>query len=388
MIESSKSSSAQVKLRYGMVGGGAGAFIGDVHRKTAAFDGKCALTAGAFSRDFEVTKQTGMELGLEEERLYPNFTTMAVEEANRADGIDFAVIAAPNYAHYDAAKAFLGNGIHVVCEKPLTFTVEQAEDLKRLAEEKGLLFCVMYSYSGYPMLHQARAMVRADEIGEVLMVMGEYPQDWLIDIIEGEQRQAAWRTDPAMAGVSNCTGDIGSHIENTAAFVTGLKIKRLLAKLDVVGADRTLDTNSAVLLEYENGATGMYWSSQVAVGNDNALKVRIYGTKGSIEWEQEFPNVMRFTKAGQPTQTLNRGHGYLRPDAASRLPSGHSEGYFEAFSNIYSRFADALLKLKSGQVLMDGDLDFPNVDDGIEGVKFIHACVESSKQDSQWVNLS
>jgi len=387
MIESSKSSSARIKLRYGMVGGGAGAFIGDVHRKTAAFDGKCALTAGAFSRDFEVTKQTGKELGLAEERFYPDFKAMAEEEAKRADGIDFAVIAAPNYAHYDAAKAFLENGIHVVCEKPLTFTVEQAQDLKRLAEEEGLLLCVMYSYSGYPMLHQARAMVRAGEIGEVLMVMGEYPQDWLIEVIEGESRQAAWRTDPAMAGVSNCTGDIGSHIENTAAFVTGLKIKRLLARLDIVGAGRTLDTNSAVLLEYANGATGMYWSSQVAVGNDNALKIRVYGTKGSLEWEQEFPNVLRFTKAGEPAQTLNRGHGYLYPDAASRLPSGHSEGYHEAFANIYSKYADALLKLNAGQALDAADLDFPGVDEGIEGVKFIHACVESSKRDSAWVTL-
>ena len=387
MIESSRASSARVKLRYGMVGGGAGAFIGDVHRKTAAFDGKCVLATGAFSRDFDVTKQMGMELGLDEERLYPDYQSMARSEANRADGIAFAVIAAPNYIHYAAAKAFLENNIHVVCEKPLTFTAEQAEDLKRLSEEKGLLFCVMYSYSGYPMLHQARAMVRAGEIGDALMVMGEYPQDWLIEVIEGEQRQAAWRTDPAMAGVSNCTGDIGSHIENTAAFVTGLKIKRLLARLDVVGAGRTLDTNSAVLLEYENDATGMYWSSQVAVGNDNALQVRVYGTKGSIEWEQEFPNVLRFTRAGEPTQTLNRGHGYLYPDAASRLPSGHSEGYFEAFSNIYSKYADALLKLQAGETLTAEDLDFPNVDDGIEGVKFIHACVESSKNDSQWVTL-
>jgi predicted dehydrogenase len=387
MIESSKQSAAQGKLRYGMVGGGAGAFIGDVHRKTAAFDGKCILTAGAFSRDSGVTKRTGAQLGLDGERLYPDFETMARAEAARADGIDFAVIAAPNYAHYGAAKAFLGSGIHVVCEKPLTFTVEQAEGLKRIAEEKGLLFCVMYSYSGYPMLRQARAMVRAGEVGEVLMVMGEYPQDWLIEAIEGESRQAAWRTDPNMAGVSNCTGDIGSHIEHTAAFVTGLGSKRLLAKLDAVGAGRTLDTNSAVLLEYENGATGMYWSSQVAVGNDNALKLRVYGTKGSLEWEQEFPNVLRFTKAGQPAQTLCRGHGYLHPDAASRLPSGHSEGYHEAFSNIYSRFADALLKRKAGQALTGEDLDFPNVDDGIAGVKFIHACVESSKQDSKWVTL-
>jgi len=387
MIESSKATAAKGKLLYGMVGGGEGAFIGDVHRKTAAFDGKCALTAGAFSRDFSATQRTGAALGLDEDRLYPDFETMAREESARENGIDFAVIAAPNYAHYDAAKAFLANGIHVVCEKPLTFTAQQAEDLKQLAAERRLLLCVMYSYSGYPMLHQARAMVRAGEIGDVLMVMGEYPQDWLIEVIEGESRQAAWRTDPAMAGVSNCTGDIGSHIENTAAFVTGLKIKRLLAKLDIVGADRTLDTNSCVLLEFENGASGMYWSSQVAVGNDNALQLRVYGTKGSVEWEQEFPNVMRFTRAGEPTQTLNRGHGYLSPEAASRLPSGHSEGYFEAFSNIYSRFADALLKLKSGAALDDADLDFPNVDDGIEGVKFIHACVESSKNDSQWVTL-
>jgi len=387
MIESSKSSSAQAKLRYGMVGGGEGAFIGDVHRKTAAFDGKCVLAAGAFSRDFEVTRRTGAGLGLEADRLYPDFEAMALEESRRADGIDFAVIAAPNFAHYDAAKAFLDNGIHVVCEKPLTFTVDQAKDLKQLAAQRRLLFCVMYSYSGYPMLHQARRMVREGGIGQVLMVMGEYPQDWLIEVIEGEQRQAAWRTNPAMAGASNCTGDIGSHIEHTAAFVTGLKIKRLLARLDIVGADRVLDTNSAVLLEYENGATGMYWSSQVAVGNDNALKVRVYGTKGSLEWEQEFPNVLRFTKAGEPTRTLNRGHGYLYPEAASRLPSGHSEGYHEAFANIYSRFADALLKLKAGENLDAADLDFPGVDEGIEGVKFIHACVESSKKDSAWVVL-
>jgi len=246
---------------------------------------------------------------------------------------------------------------------------------------------VMYSYSGYPMLHQARRMVREGEIGQVLMVMGEYPQDWLIEVIEGEQRQAAWRTNPAMAGASNCTGDIGSHIEHTAAFVTGLKVKRLLARLAIVGAGRVLDTNSAVLLEYENGATGMYWSSQVAVGNDNALQVRVYGTKGSLEWEQEYPNVLRFTKAGEPAQTLNRGHGYLYPDAASRLPSGHSEGYHEAFANIYSRFADALLKHKAGLALDAADLDFPGVDEGIDGVKFIHACVESSKKDSAWVAL-
>ncbi|MCL2298801.1 MAG: Gfo/Idh/MocA family oxidoreductase, partial [Firmicutes bacterium] len=360
---------------------------GDVHRKTAAFDGKCVLAAGAFSRDFEVTRRTGAGLGLEGERLYPDFEAMARAEGARADGIDFAVIAAPNYAHYGAARAFLENGVHVVCEKPLTFTAAQAQELKRLAEEKGLLFCVMYSYSGYPMLHQARAMVRAGEIGEVLMVMGEYPQDWLIEVIEGESRQAAWRTSPGYAGCSNCTGDIGSHIEHTAAFVTGLKIKRLLARLDIVGADRVLDTNSAVLLEYENGATGMYWSSQVAVGNDNALKLRVYGTKGSLEWEQEFPNVLRFTRAGEPTQTLNRGRGYLCPDAASRLPSGHSEGYHEAFANIYSRFADALLKQKSGRALDAADLDFPGVDEGIAGVKFIRACVESSKNDSAWVAL-
>jgi len=387
MIESSKLSAARGILRCGMVGGGEGAFIGDVHRKTAAFDGKCVLAAGAFSRDFDVTKRTGAGLGLDEDRLYPDFAAMAAQESQRADGIDFAVIAAPNYIHYAAAKTFLDHGIHVVCEKPLTFTPEQAQALQNLASEKGLLFCVMYSYSGYPMLRQARAMVRDGAIGEVLMVMGEYPQDWLISLMERESRQAAWRTDPDMAGCSNCTGDIGSHIEHTAAFVTGLRSKRLLARLDAIGEGRTLDTNSCVMLEYENGATGMYWSSQVAIGNDNALKLRVYGTKGSLEWEQECPNVLRYTKAGEPAQTLNRGHGYLHPDAASRLPSGHSEGYHEAFANIYSRFADALLKWKAGQPLTDADLDFPNAGDGLEGVKFINACVESSKLDSQWVVL-
>ena len=388
MIEGSKVDSDKRTLRYGMVGGGEGSFIGDVHRKVAAFDGKCRIVSGCFSNDFENTLRTGSNLNIEPKRLYKDFKTMAAAEGRKKDRIDFVVIVTPNYAHYDAAKAFLKAGINVVCEKPLVFKVKQAEELTRLAKEKDLLFCVAYCYSGYPLVKQARALVRDGSIGEILHVMGEFPQDWLITPMEKEgQKQAAWRTDPKLAGVSNCFGDLGSHIEHTVAYITGLKIKSLIARLDIIGEGRSLDTNGSVILNFSNGASGVYWASQVAVGNDNALKVRIYGTLGSIEWSQEDPNVMRVTHIGQPVQILSRGHGYLDASAESRIPPGHTEGYFESFANIYLKFASALLKKKDGKELTADDLDFPSLEAGTDGVKFINACVKSSKAGAIWVDL-
>ena len=373
-------------IEYGMIGGGEGAFIGDAHRKAAALDGKCRLVAGCFSRDYENTLRTGEMLGLSGDRLYKSYEEMAVQESGRENGIDFVTIVTPNNTHFPIAKAFLENGISVVCDKPLVLTVEQGEELVALSKQKDLLFCVTYTYSGYPMVKQAREMIKKGLIGDILFVMAEYPQDWLMSTIEKEgSKQAAWRTDPKQSGVSNCMGDLGSHIENTVAYITGLKIKALSAKLDIIGEGRTLDNNGSVMLTYEGGASGMYWASQVACGNENGLKVRVYGTKGSAEWEQEDGNYLKVCYPGQPVQIMSRGQGYLEPAAAGRLPPGHPEGYYEAFATIYSHFANAVQKKKTGEALSAYDLDFPSVEDGLDGVKFINNCVRSSMADGAWI---
>lgn len=373
-------------IEYGMVGGGEGAFIGDAHRKAAALDGKCRLAAGCFSRDYENTLRTGEILGLAGDRLYKSYEEMAVEESGKENGIDFVTIVTPNNTHFPIAKTFLENGISVVCDKPLVLTVEQGEELSALSKKKNLLFCVTYTYSGYPMVKQAREMIKKGLLGDILFVMAEYPQDWLMTTIEKEgSKQAAWRTDPKQSGVSNCMGDLGSHIEHTVAYITGLKIKSLSAKLDIIGEGRTLDNNGSVMLAYEGGASGMYWASQVACGNENGLKVRIYGTKGSVEWEQEDGNYLKVCYPGQPVRIMSRGQGYLEPAAAGRLPPGHPEGYYEAFATVYSHFVSAVQKKKAGETLTPDDLDFPSVDAGVDGVKFINNCVRSSGEDGAWI---
>ncbi|HOV69032.1 MAG TPA: Gfo/Idh/MocA family oxidoreductase, partial [Clostridia bacterium] len=268
-----------------------------------------------------------------------------------------------------------------------TITVEEAEQLRNLAAKNDLLFCVTYTYSGYPLVKQAKKLIADGKLGDIIMVMGEYPQDWLITPAEESVKQAAWRTDPKYSGVSNCIGDIGSHIENTVSYITGLKIKSLCAKLDIIGKGRKLDTNGSILVKYDNGASGVYWASQVAIGNDNALKVRIFGTKGSIEWAQEDPNVMKVTYLGQPTQIFARGHGYLDKVGSGRIPSGHTEGYYEAFANIYNNFANALLSKKAGKPLSPEEADYPDITAGVEGVRFITKCVESSQKGAVWVDL-
>lgn len=379
------------KLRYGMVGGGEGAFIGDVHRKAIALDGMAELVAGCFSRDFEKTRKTGKGLGLEDDRLYGSYFEMAQKESERKDGINFAVIVTPNNSHYEISKAFLECGIDVVCDKPLTTKTEEAKGLSLLAVKKHLLFCVTYAYTGYPIIKHARELILKGELGEIRFINAEYAQDWLSTPLEKHgNRQALWRTDPAYSGKSNCVGDIGSHIENMVSYVSGLKIKRISARLDVFGKERTLDDNATIMVDFNNDAKGVFWCSQIAIGHGNDLRIRIYGTRGSIEWHQEEPNRLLLSHVGKPTEIINRGRDEMYPPAqsCSRIPAGHPEGYFEAFANIYSAFISALREKKSGTDIDESQLDFPSVHDGIRGVEFIEKCVESSMKDAAWIEFS
>jgi len=390
MIEGQASAGKTPKLRYGMIGGGQGAFIGDVHRKAIAMDGLAELVCGAFSQSYDNTLATGESLGLAKDRLYRSFEDMIRAEAKRPDKPDFMVIVTTNNAHYPAAKAALENGFPVVCEKPLATTSGQAAELACLAHEAGRLFCVAYGYSGYPMVKHLRDLIAAGEIGDIRFVNGEYPQEWLMTKLEDTgQKQAAWRTDPKLAGISNCVGDIGSHIEFMTAYLTGLEIDSLCARLDRFGPGRPLDDNATILVNYKSGARGVYWSSQVAAGHDNALRLRIYGTKGAVEWFQETPNTARLSLLGRPTATLSRGRDPMSPRAQSlsRIPSGHPEGYFESFANIYSTYIAALAKALRGETLTPADLDFPTVDDGLRGVRYIEACVESSAKGAVWLKM-
>lgn len=378
-------------LTYGMVGGSLSAFIGAVHRIGAGFDGIASLAAGCFSTNAARNRECGEFYRLDADRVYATYEEMARSEAARPDGIDYVVIAAPNNVHYQVARAFLENGIDVFCEKPLCFEVCEAEELKRIAEEKGLLFCVNYSYTGNVMVKEARELIRQGYIGDVINVNAEFLQEYLVDDIgKGDQTMntlSSWRKNPEVAGISNCVGDIGSHVENTVAYMTGLKLKKVAAKLDTFG--QPLDLNANMLVEFDNGAHGVFCSSQVCVGHMNGLVVRIFGTEGAIEWVQEEPNVLMVTKKGQPMQKYHRGMAYISETAASlsRLPTGHPEGVYEAFANMYTVWNRAILKKVNGEPLTAEDLDFPNLDDGIQGVKFIHAAVESSRKDSVWVEL-
>ena len=374
-----------------MVGGGLHAFIGGVHRTAICFDGRASLVAGCFSPNMDTNKECGEFYHLDNDRIYADYKEMAEKEGRREDGIDFVSIVTPNFLHYEVAKAFLENGINVLCEKPLTFEVEEAEELKAIAEKNNLYFAVNYSYSGNNMVKEARELVRQGVIGEIINVNAEYLQEYLVDDVgKGDQKMvklSSWRKDPEVAGISNCVGDIGSHIEHTVSYITGLKLKKVAAVLDYFG--QPLDLNANILVEFENGAHGVYSSSQVCVGHMNGLVVRIFGTEGAIEWVQENPNILSVTLKGQPTQIYNRGMGYVSPRSVemNRLPSGHPEGLYEAFANIYKCYISAVLKKVNGEAPDEGDLDFPTVDDGIAGVKFVHACVESSKNNAGWVEI-
>jgi len=390
MIEGQETLTKVARLKYGMVGGGKGAFIGDVHRKAIAMDGKAELVAGCFSQSYQNTLETGESWGIGKDRLYKNFEDMIEAEAKRSKKLDFIIIVTPNHLHFPIAKLALEKGFHVVCDKPLTTSSRDAEELGKLARKKNLFFCVTYAYSGFPIIKHMREMIAKGELGTIRFVAGEYPQEWLATPLEKTgQKQAGWRTDPQRAGISNCVGDIGSHIEHMVSYLTGLEIESLCARLDTFGEGRVLDDNASIMLNYKGGAKGLYWSSQIAVGHDNGFRVRIYGTKASLEWVEEDPNYCKVAFIDRPVGRLSRGRDkmYPRAQALSRVPSGHPEGYFECFANIYSTFLTALGKKKAGEPLAKDDLDFPTVEEGIRGVKFIEKCVESSKKGAVWVKL-
>jgi predicted dehydrogenase len=371
-------------LTYGMVGGGEGAFIGEAHRKSINLDGKAQLVSGCFSRSWENTLATGKRLGLDTSRLYKSYEEMAKAESGK---LDFVVVVTPNSSHFAVCKAFLEAGIHVVCDKPLVCEIAEAEELIRITKEKGLLFAVTYTYSGHVTFKHVRELIAEGEIGDIRMVMGEYPQGWLNSGDGG--KQGSWRTDPAQSGISNALGDIGTHVENSVAMMTGLRIKRVLAKMDKLVPGRLLDDNSVVLVEYEGGASGTYWVSQIAIGCDNDLKVRIFGTKGSIEWSNFNSEDVIVIGEDGVRKLYRRGYGAIAPAAAKygRLPPAHNEGYIEAMANIYSNFIDCVIKLNAGS-LKSEDIDYPGLQEGLDGVKFVHRCVESSENGNVWVKFN
>jgi len=376
-------------LRYGMVGGGLDSFIGSVHRKAINLEGKAQLVAGCFSRSQDKNIAAGAELHLDKERLYSDFETMIEAEVKRLDGIDFVVIVTPNHAHYDACKAFLEAGVDVVCDKPLCVSVEQAYELRDLAKAKDLQFMVTYTYWGNVTARQIRELIADGVIGKIRTVMGEYPQGWLAAEDITNNKQGQWRTNPKLSGATNCLGDIGTHIEHMVSKMTGLRIKRLLAKMDVVVANRTLDDNATVLVEYDNGASGVYWSSQIAIGHDNGFRIRIYGEKGSLHWFQEESEKFQLMKLDGTMQEIHRGHQSMKPAAAKyvRIPSGHAEGIFEAMGNLYLNYIDCLLAKENG-TFTETMIDYPTVADGVAGVEYIAACIKSSNNGNIWVDMN
>jgi len=390
-IEGSDQAQSSRRLRLGMVGGGQGAFIGAVHRIAARIDDRYELVAGALSSDAARAKASAAELGIAADRAYGDYREMAEKEAARDDGIDAVAIVTPNHVHHAAAKAFLEAGIHVICDKPLTTTLEDAVDLAAAVEKSGLVFGLTHNYTGYPMVRQARAMVASGELGTIRVVQAEYPQDWLTEKAEDTGlKQAEWRTDPARSGAGGCIGDIGTHAFNLAEFVTGLELDSLCADLTTFVPGRRLDDNVHVMLRFKGGAKGMLWSSQVAPGNENALRLRVYGDKGGLSWSQEDPNYLHFTLFGEPTRLITRG-GTGSGDVAgrvTRIPPGHPEGYLEGFANIYSDVAEAITARIENRDADPAALDYPGVGEGVRGVAFITAAVTSSAQGGAWVEMA
>lgn len=377
------------RIRLGMVGGGEGAFIGAVHRMAARLDGEYELLAGALSSTPEKAQRSGLALGLDPARVYADFEAMARAEARRRDGIEAVAIVTPNHMHAPAALAFLKRGIHVICDKPLATSLKQARSLKAAAERAGVVFAVTYNYSGYAMVRHARAMVAAGEIGRVRVVQVEYPQEWLTEPIEQTgQKQAEWRTDPARSGAGGSIGDIGTHAFHLAGFVSGLAVTEISAELTSFVAGRRLDDNVQVMLRYENGARGSLWASQVAPGNENGLRLRIFGDKGGLEWAQEQPDQLKWSSFGQPQRIVTRGSGGANAAAArvTRIPAGHPEGYLEAFATIYREAGAAIRARQAGQPV-PGDCMVPTLEDGLQGMAFIEAAVASSKANARWTKL-
>lgn len=386
------------KLRMGMVGGGKDAFIGAVHRIAAFMDGKVELVCGAFSIDPKISKESGKELFVAEDRIYESYQEMIEAESKLPEGerMDFLTIVTPNFVHFDPAKQALENGFDVVIEKPMTFTLEEAKELQKIIDKTGKTLCLTHTYSGYPMVKQAKAMVADGHFGKIRKVLVEYPQGWLSRLTEREGNAgAAWRTDPKRSGKSGCMGDIGTHAAHLAEYVTGLEIKQLCADLTTFVEGRRLDDDGSVLLRFEEGAKGVLTASQIAAGEENALRIRVYGEEGGFEWANQEPNNLIVRMLDQPMQTYRTGNNYAEPyslssfaTANTRIPAGHPEGLLEAFANIYRNFILTVSAKKEGRTPSPEMLDFPQVEDGVRGMAFIDKVVESNESNEKWTEFT
>ena len=379
------------KIKYGMVGGGPDAFFGAVHRKAAALDGEIELAAGAFSSSPEKSQAQGKELMLDPGRVYNSYQEMAEGEAAlpEEERIDFVSIVTPNNVHHPVAKLFMEAGINIICDKPMTTTVEEAEELCRITKAKDRVFAVTYTYTGYPMVKLARKFIKDGKLGEIRKIIVEYPQGWLTKPIEKEgSKQAIWRTDPKQAGVSSCLGDLGTHAENMSNYLTGLEMEEILADLTIFGPDRVLDDDGNVLIHYENGARGILYASQISPGEENNLRFRVYGTEASLEWQQENPNYLYQRFIDGPEKVYKRGNDYLEDVAKhnSRLPFGHPEAFIEALANIFVNASRTMLARKEGREPGEYDTDFPTVQEGARGIYFVNMAVESSRS-KKWVSV-
>jgi predicted dehydrogenase len=387
-IAGSRDQTTKRRLRLGMVGGGRGAFIGAVHRIAARLDDRWELVAGALSSDPERARLSGEDLLLAPDRIYDDFDAMARGERQRTDGIDAVAIVTPNHAHAAAAQAFLKAGIHVICDKPLTTTRSEADALAQAARESGVIFAVTHNYTGYPLVRQARGMVEAGELGRIRLVQVEYAQDWLATRVEETgSKQAEWRTDPARSGPAGAVGDIGTHAFNLAEFVAADEVESLAAELHTFVEGRRLDDNAHMMLRFASGARGMLWCSQVASGQENGLRLRIYGEKAGLDWQQEQPNHLLFSALGEPPRLIRRnGSGASDVSrAASRIPGGHPEGYLEGFAQLYTDIAEQITARLEGREPDPFSLLVPTVDQGVRGVRFIDAAVRSSREQAAWI---
>ena len=373
-----------------MVGGGRGSFIGAVHRMAAALDGQVELVAGALSSSPEKSLASGKDLFLDEDRIYSSFQDMIRQESQLPEDqrIDLVSIVTPNHLHFEPAMMALEYGFDVICDKPMTFDLDQAYALRDQVQKSGRLFALTHNYTGYPMVKQARDMIASGELGDIRKVVTEYPQGWLSTHLEAsDQKQAAWRTDPSKSGIAGAMGDIGTHAENLTEYMTGLRITELCADISTLVAGRRLDDDGNVLLRFNNGARGILYASQISAGEENNLRIRVYGTKGSVEWAQMQPNSLIVRWLDQPTQILRTGVGAMSPAAtqAHRLPAGHPEGYLEAFANIYRNVAHCIQARLQGVTPDPLHMDFPTVDDGVRGMEFIYKVIESGKSEQKWV---
>lgn len=386
-IEGRSDAKTSGRIRLGMVGGGEGAFIGAVHRIASRIDDHYELVAGALSSTPEKSRRSGAAIGLASDRVYDDYESMAKAEAKRSDGIEAVAIVTPNDVHAGPTYAFLKAGVHVICDKPLTVSLAEARKMKAAVEKSGLVFALTHNYTGYPLVRQMREMVRGGDLGEIRLIQVEYPQDWLTGPTETTgNKQAEWRVDPKRSGAGGALGDIGTHAYNLADYVTSLELAELAADLTSFGAGRQLDDNAQILMRFTNGARGALWASQVAPGNENGLRLRVYGTKGGVHWVQANPNEMLWSPLGKSTQIVTRGG----PDSGAaagrvtRVPPGHPEGYLEGFANIYSEAALAIKAARSGKKPPKG-AHFPTIEDGVKGLAFIEAAVKSSKANGKWV---